>query len=228
VATTEILHSDPVLAEHADAIRALGKRFIADVIEIGARLRACRTILKDDRGWRAWLEQELRLSPQSAGRYIQVHELAQQRSNLERSALSVSAFYLLAAPSTPEAARTEIIARAEAGEVLPVAEIKQKIDTAKGHKQPATRRQTERKPNIAKRAREDIGPAGNGEIAHEVEETKAGCQPEGEDEGSELGNLLDAWDRASHGAREKFKKRVRLVAADGLDIPDYLDRRAAR
>ena len=73
-------------------------------------------------------------------------------------------------------------------------------------------------------------------LRSEVEETKAVRKPEGEGEGegSELGNLLRAWDRASQGAREKFKARVGLVAVeppakamdDGLDIPEFL-RRAA-
>jgi hypothetical protein len=108
------------------------------------------------------------------------------------------------------------------------------------------------------KSRDDIGPASNDEITRkdarieelqadkrrleienmglrsEVEETKAVCKPEGEGEGSELGNLLRAWDRASPGAREKFKARVGLVAVeppvkvmdDGLDIPECL-RRAA-
>jgi hypothetical protein len=104
--------------------------------------------------------------------------------------------------------------------------------------------------------RDDIGPASSGEIARlnartdelqiekrrleienigfrsEVEETKAARKPEGEDEDSELGNLLRAWDyllrawdRASQGAREKFKARVGLPAKameDGLDIPECL------
>jgi len=108
------------------------------------------------------------------------------------------------------------------------------------------------------KTRDDIGPASNDEITRkdtlieelqtdkrrleieniglrsEVEETKAARKPEGEGEGSELGNLLRAWDRASQGAREKFKARVGLVAVeppakamdDGLDIPECL-RRAA-
>jgi hypothetical protein len=108
------------------------------------------------------------------------------------------------------------------------------------------------------KTRDDIGPASNDEITRkdarieelqadkrrleieniglrsEVEETKAVRKPEGEGEGSELGNLLRAWDRASQGAREKFKARVGLVAVeppakamdDGLDIPECL-RRAA-
>jgi hypothetical protein len=108
------------------------------------------------------------------------------------------------------------------------------------------------------KTRDDIGPASNDEITRkdarieelqadkrrleieniglrsEVEETKAVRKPGDEGEGSELGNLLRAWDRASQGAREKFKARVGLVAVeppakamdDGLDIPECL-RRAA-
>jgi hypothetical protein len=70
-------------------------------------------------------------------------------------------------------------------------------------------------------------------LRSEVGELKAVRKPEGEDKGedSELGNLLREWDRASQGAREKFKARVGLVAVeppagDGLDIPECL-RRAA-
>jgi hypothetical protein len=65
-------------------------------------------------------------------------------------------------------------------------------------------------------------------LRSEVEETKAVRKPEGEGEDSELADLLRAWNRASQGARENFTARVGLVAADGLDFPDYLDRRAAR
>jgi hypothetical protein len=107
------------------------------------------------------------------------------------------------------------------------------------------------------KTRDAIGPASNDEITHkdarieelqaqlthfefqnialrsEVGELKAVRKPEGEDEDSELGNLLRAWDCASQGAREKFKAHVGLVAVepakvmdDGLDIPECL-RRAA-
>ena len=69
-------------------------------------------------------------------------------------------------------------------------------------------------------------------LRSEVGELKAARKPEGEGEDSELGNLLRAWDRASQGAREKFKARVGLVAVeppakamdDGLDIPECLRR----
>src|SRR5262249_48178168 len=73
-------------------------------------------------------------------------------------------------------------------------------------------------------------------LRSEVRELKRKPQgeDEGEDEDSEFGNLLQAWDRASQGPREKFKACVGLVAVeppakamdDGLDIPECR-RRAA-
>jgi hypothetical protein len=124
----------PILAEHAAEIRRLGKRVFEDVIEIGRRLNECRAILKEDGGWRAWLETELRLSPQTAGRFIQVYE---RRSNLEHLDVPISTLYLLAAPSTPDEARAEVFARAEAGEAVTVADVKRSIATTKGRAQPA-------------------------------------------------------------------------------------------
>src|SRR5262249_31250907 len=111
---------DLILADHAAMIRMLGRRVVEDVIEIGRRLTICRDILKEDGRWRAWLEGELRLSPQSAGRFIQTFELSQTCSNLERVDLPLSAVYLIAAPSCPPEARAEIIERAQGGEQLPV------------------------------------------------------------------------------------------------------------
>jgi len=122
------------LAEHAAAIRALGKQTVESVVEIGRRLAECRRLLKEDGSWRSWLDCELKLSPQSAGRLIQVYE---QRSKLEHLELPVSALYLLAAPSTPEPAKTEIIERAQAGETIPVAEVKRVV---KRHKSPSSKR----------------------------------------------------------------------------------------
>jgi hypothetical protein len=141
--TTEILHSDPALAEHAAEIRRLGKRVVADVIEIGRRLGECRLILKGEGCWRAWLDSELRLSPQTAGRFIQVHELSQGRSNLEHLDLPVSALYQLAAPSTPTEARDAVLDLAANGEPLTHAQVKHTIDTAKGRKQPVKRSKRE-------------------------------------------------------------------------------------
>jgi hypothetical protein len=132
-----LARENPILAEHAAAIRQLGRQTVENVVEIGRRLAECRLLLKEEGTWRSWLDCELKLSPQSAGRLIQVYE---QRSKLEHLNLPVSALYLLAAPSTPEAAKTEIIARAQAGEVVPIAEVKVVVER---HRQPSSKRRTE-------------------------------------------------------------------------------------
>jgi len=271
--------TDPILAEHAAEIRRLGKRALADVIAIGARLTECKRICGHS-NWLPWLDREFGWEETTAQRFMRVHKLAQSKFG-KLPDLPVSAIYMLAAPSTPEPAKTEIIERAKAGEALRATEVRRVVER---HKPPAS------KPRKAKRAkaadpppppsnemlqqraaaaeriralmggktRDNIGPASNDEITRkdarieelqadkrrleieniglrsEVEETKAVRKPEGEGEGSELGNLLRAWDRASQGAREKFKARVGLVAVeppakvmdDGLDIPECL-RRAA-
>jgi hypothetical protein len=132
----------PALIEHAQAIRSLGKRVVADVFEIGARLTDCKRICGHG-GWLPWLEREFGWDERMAQRFITVHELAGKYDNLSDLSLPISGLYLLAAPSTPEAARNAVLERAESGEILPVKEIKRVV---REHKQPAYRpnkRQTE-------------------------------------------------------------------------------------
>ena len=131
---TEIL-SNPALAEHATAIRALGKRVVDDVIEIGRHLSEAREIAGHG-NWLPWLEREFGWSRQTADRLIQVFEASGKLPNLSNLEIPVSGLYLLAAPSTPEAARTEIAKRSRAGEALPVAEVKAIVEKAKGRAQP--------------------------------------------------------------------------------------------
>jgi hypothetical protein len=49
--------TDHILAEHAAEIRRLGKRALADVIEIGARLTKCKPICGHN-NWLPWLDRE--------------------------------------------------------------------------------------------------------------------------------------------------------------------------
>jgi hypothetical protein len=122
----------PVLAEHADAIRRLGKQTVENIIEIGARLTECKHICGHG-NWLPWLEREFGWEETTAQRFMRVHALAQSKSgNLPD--LPVSAIYLLAAPSTPEAARSEIIERAKTGTPVSVAEVKQTINAAKARR----------------------------------------------------------------------------------------------
>jgi len=92
------------------------------VIEIGARLTECKRICGHS-NWLPWLDREFGWEETTAQRFMRVHKLAQSKSG-KLPDLPVSAIYLLAAPSTPEPAKTEIIERAKAGEALRVTEVK--------------------------------------------------------------------------------------------------------
>src|SRR5262249_62087143 len=59
--------------------------------------------------------------------------------------LPVSALYQLAAPSTPEAAKIEVIERAQAGEAVTVGEVKRVVDAARG-KPPARKKRKPQQP----------------------------------------------------------------------------------
>jgi len=122
--------SAPVLDEHADSIRDIGKRVIADIIEIGRRLTECKKLL-DHGNWLPWLEPEFGWTDDTALNFMRVHEVAESR-NFRDLNLPVSGLYLLAKPSTPETVRDDVMRRAEAGGALSVGEIKRLIDEARG------------------------------------------------------------------------------------------------
>ena len=61
--------ASPELAEHAEAIRRLGKRILSDVVEIGERLTKARALIAHGT-WLRWLEGELRWSDETARRFI--------------------------------------------------------------------------------------------------------------------------------------------------------------
>jgi hypothetical protein len=114
---------NPALAEHASAIRALGKQTVENVIEIGDHLTKAKKIAGHG-NWLPWLEREFGWDERTAQRFMSVQELASKSDNLSDLNLPLSALYMLAAPSIPPEARDEIIARAEAGEQVTVAEVK--------------------------------------------------------------------------------------------------------
>jgi len=150
--------ANPALAEHANAIRALRSRIVGDVAEIGRRLIEVKRLVGHG-NWLPWLDCEFGWSEDTAERFIRVHEFVERLSdsasvrNLVLT-IPISSVYLLAAPSTPDEARDRLIARAQAGEALPIAEVKRVITRAKG-KQPTTRkRRTLDEWEADKRARE--------------------------------------------------------------------------
>jgi hypothetical protein len=131
IATAEEQAVAPVLHEHAEAIRAAGKRVIADLIEIGGRLIECKRLVGHG-NWLPWLEREFKMSADTAERFMSLHRLQGQIPHGAESQLPVGGLYLLAKPSTPETVRDDVFRRAGAGEALSVAEIRQAIDQARG------------------------------------------------------------------------------------------------
>jgi hypothetical protein len=118
----------PILAEHIAEIRRLGKRMIADIVEIGRRLTECQEIVGHG-SWAAWLEVNFSWSDRTALNFMRVFELSKSEiiSDFGQVDLPVTALYLLAAPSTPEAVRTEILGRAKTGDDVSVEDVKEAI-----------------------------------------------------------------------------------------------------
>jgi hypothetical protein len=126
-----------VLAEHAAVIRGLGKRVVADIIEIGRRLTDAKKIAGHG-NWLPWLEREFGWSRQTADNFINVYEANGKVPNFGNLNLPLSGLYLLAKPSTPDEARAEVIERAEAGEHLSVADVQRIVDDALIERREAT------------------------------------------------------------------------------------------
>jgi antitoxin (DNA-binding transcriptional repressor) of toxin-antitoxin stability system len=128
-----------ILAEHAAEIRRLGKQTIENVVEIGRRLTECKKLVGHG-NWLPWLDREFGWSHDTALNFMRVYEMAGSDSERVRNLnIPLRTLYLLAAPSTPEAAKTEILERAEAGESVSVTETKRVVER---HKSRASRPRT--------------------------------------------------------------------------------------
>ena len=101
------------LAKHVEQIRTLGKRVLQDIIEIGNHLTECQKIVGHGH-WERWLGDELQLSDRTALNFMRVAALAKSE-NFSDLNVPVSGVYLLARPSTPDAAKAEIIEKAKTG-----------------------------------------------------------------------------------------------------------------
>lgn len=107
-----------VVRQKADELKALLRAAAQNIFDIGARLTEVRDQLQHnkDGGFEAWLETEFGMSRRTAYNFIGVYERFANRANFAQLDIAASALYLLAAPSTPDAAREEALRRAESGE----------------------------------------------------------------------------------------------------------------
>jgi hypothetical protein len=124
--------ANPTLKVHVQANRMLKERVANGIVEIGRRLTECREIVGHG-SWAAWLKTHFDWSDRTALNFMRVFEMINSEtiSDLDQINLPTTALYVLAAPSTPETARAEILDRAKAGEKFTVESVKDEVAEAK-------------------------------------------------------------------------------------------------
>lgn len=116
-----------VVQQRTIEIKALMKRAASDIIEIGRKLIEVKSRLPHG-AWLPWLRSEFTWSEDTAGRFMSV---ARRIPEIPHGAeFDAKALYLLAAPSTPESAREEAIARAEEGKKITYSAVRDLIEEA--------------------------------------------------------------------------------------------------
>ncbi len=111
-----------VVQQHTIEIKGLLRRTAQDIIDIGEKLNEVKQELGHGH-FLAWLRTEFDWSESAARKFMQVHRKFKtvQLTNLD---IATSALYLLAADSTPEAAREEVLQRADVGEIITLHKVK--------------------------------------------------------------------------------------------------------
>jgi hypothetical protein len=180
------------LTANADAIRMLRRRAVNDIIEIGQRLVESREIIRQASGhghWLNWLNTEFGWTDRTALNFIRVFEMSKSENFSDLGRLPRSALYMLAAPSTPEAVRTEILDRAKAGDDISVEDVKEAIADAKTNETPDD--DAAESAEKRKRAYADTEEAEEEEEAP-VEEEEPGEQEEPEESPTFRSQCFDA------------------------------------
>jgi len=106
-------------------IRATHRRHLEAVYEIGADLLRAKELLGHG-NFLPWLQAEFRWSERTANNYMSIARFFQGKS-ANFADLDVGTASALAAKSTPAAIRNELLERAEAGESITRAEVKERL-----------------------------------------------------------------------------------------------------
>lgn len=102
--------------QRALSIHETARRTAEGIIRIGQWLTEVKERLEHGQ-WLPWLKGEFGWSHDTASRFMRVYQAVKLR-NLRNLNLDVSALYLIAAPSTPEPVKREVVERAERGEPM--------------------------------------------------------------------------------------------------------------
>jgi hypothetical protein len=100
--------------ERAEKIHNLARMTAAGIVQIGQYLTEAKTRLEHGK-FLEWIEKEFAWKRTTAWRFMEVFEKV-KCSKLEQMEIDVSALYLIAAPSTPEPVRQEVLKIAMSGE----------------------------------------------------------------------------------------------------------------
>jgi hypothetical protein len=111
-----------VVQQHTIEIKGLLRRTAQDIVDIGEKLSEVKQELGHGQ-FLAWLRTEFDWSESAARKFMQVHKKF-KTVNFTHLNIATSAMYLLAADCTSQAARDEVVQRAEAGEVITRAKAK--------------------------------------------------------------------------------------------------------
>lgn len=103
--------------ECTNEIKTLVRNTQENIITIGKKLAEVQQLLRHDKkgGFRNWLSTEFGWTYRSAYNFIHVWETFGNCENFSQLNIATSALYLLAAPSTPEAARKDALKLAQEG-----------------------------------------------------------------------------------------------------------------
>ncbi|MEH2072598.1 MAG: DUF3102 domain-containing protein [Nostoc sp.] len=128
----EILDSEQriVIQQRTGEIKERLRRSAQDIWEIGHKLAEVRSQLKHGQ-FETWLKAEFGWSRRTAYNFINVYEALAEPASLAQINIATSALYLLAAPSTPQNVREEILQRAHEGKTITYETIRQEIESEK-------------------------------------------------------------------------------------------------
>jgi hypothetical protein len=132
-------------------IRGLMKRTAKDIVDIGQKLVNVKEKLGHGR-FGSWLEAEFDWSIQTAKRFMNVAAAFQNQQIVDFDFIAPSALYELAAPSLPDAARSEAFARAKAGESITykaAKDIKQKYTLPSAKSESALKQEVHSVPQLS-------------------------------------------------------------------------------
>lgn len=119
-----------VVQQRTGEIKERLRRSAQDIWEIGQKLADVRSRLKHGQ-FDVWLKAEFGWSRRTAYNFINVFEAFGERANLAQISIATSALYLLAAPSTPQEMREEVLQRAKEGEAITHKELRQVLKEEK-------------------------------------------------------------------------------------------------